>query len=36
VSTAPAEDVNIQLIRLSEKQVGFVGYECKALEEADT
>ena len=36
VSTAPAEDIDIQLIRLGKEQVGFVGDECKAFEEADT
>jgi hypothetical protein len=31
VGAAPAEDVDIEAVRLGEQQVRFVGYECEAF-----
>jgi hypothetical protein len=35
VGTAPAEHVDVELVGLGEEQIGFIGDEGKALEEAD-
>jgi hypothetical protein len=35
VRAARAQDVNVEAVRLGEEQVGLVGDECEALEEAD-
>jgi hypothetical protein len=35
VRAAPAEDVDVETVRLGEEEVGFVGDEGEALEESD-